>query len=230
MELIDILEIIFQCSLTKKSRADFMLELIDNMMINGVQNPFQNSAEDTLNRIFRGTNSFPCAKAKIIYMHKNEEKLSSYLQGLGENVVFNIETEIQKKDSSYEFDDSCYKLAELIFDKLNRASEKVYVTKTSLHKGVVEDNEEVFRQAQAFCIEYEEELELIPLCQIAAFLNPMHKYVREMYTDYCKCSVEVKKKILELKNIIVMEFFDKNWIAKAIDLFDKKYMKRNFAQ
>lgn len=55
-----------------------------------------------------------------------------------------------------------------------------------------------------------------------SILNPMHKYVREMYTEYCKCSVAVRKKILELNDYRNLEFSDENWIAKSVDLFDKK--------
>ena len=40
MELIDYLKIIYKCSLTKKKRADFMLDLIDNMMNDKAENPF----------------------------------------------------------------------------------------------------------------------------------------------------------------------------------------------
>ena len=222
MELIEILDIIFQCSLTDESRVNFMLELIDNMIIEGAKNPFEDSAEDTLNRIFLGTNSFPKAKAKNIYSHKDEVRLSSYIRGLGESVVFNIEERLQKIDDSYEQDSSCYKLAEIIFEKLSMISEKAHKIKVTEPKVTVKDNEEIFRQAQAFCIEHEDELELLPLCQIAVFLNPMHKYVRDMYTDYCKCSVAVRKKILELNDCRSLEFPDEGWTAKSVELFDKK--------
>lgn len=199
-----------------------MLELIDNMMIEGAKNPFEDSAEDTLNRIFLGTNSFPKAKVKNIYSHKDEARLSSYIRGLGDSVVFNIEESLQKIDDSYEQDDTCYKLAEFIFEKLSMISDKAHTIKITTPKVTDEDAEEVFQKAQAFCIEHEDELELLPLCQIAVFLNPMHKYVREMYTEYCKCSVAVRKKILELNDYRNLEFSDENWIAKSVDLFDKK--------
>lgn len=65
-------------------------------------------------------------------------------------------------------------------------------------------------------------LSILSLCQIVVFFNPMHKYVREMYMDYCKCSVAVRKKILELNDYRYLEFSDKSWIAKSVDLFDKK--------
>ena len=227
MELIEIMDVIFQCSLTKNSRASFMLELIDNMMIEGAKNPFEGSAEDTLNRIFLGTNPFPKAKAKKIYSHKDEARFSHFIRGLGDDVVFNIEDKLQKTDNSYEQDDTCFNLAVLVFEKLSTISEKAHTIKTTTPKAIEEDDDEVFRQVQAFCIDYEEELELLPLCQIAVFLNPMHKYVREMYTDYCKCPVAVRKKILEINGCRSLEFSDKGWIAKSLNLFDEKAREKN---
>jgi hypothetical protein len=245
MEFIDILNIIYQCSLTEKPRTDFMIELIDNMMIEGAKNPFENSLTDTMNRIFLGTNSFPRIKAKYIYSHKDEHRLSSYIHKMGDQVVLNIETEIQKNDDSYEQDESCFKLSEMIFESLYKISNKPRAIKAREHTAlagetapqpVQEQNnaqetigvekEIVFQQAQAFCIEYEEYIELLPLCQIASSVNQFHKYVRQMYTDYCKCSTAVRIKILEINDCRILDFPDKDWIEKCVCLFDKVIHER----
>lgn len=221
MELFEILEIIYHCSLTEESMVAFLLKLIDHMIIEGSKNPFEDSAEDTLKRIFRGTNPFPKNKAKYIYLHKDESRLSSYLQKMGDNIIYNIEAEIQTQEDSYQHDDSCFNLSKLLFEKTHN----IYV-KTSKkncdNTEKAEEDENLYRQAQAFCIEHEEEIELLPLCQIASFLNPLHKYVRQMFTDYCKCSAAVKKKILQINNCKELIFSDKNWISKSLDLYDKK--------
>lgn len=245
MELVDILDIIYQCSLTEKARTAFMLELIDNMMIEGSKNPFENSLTDTMNRIFLGTNSFPRTKAKYIYSHKDEQRLSSYIHKMGDQVVLNIETEIQKKDDSYEQDESCFKLSEMIFESLYKIADKPRAPKRQKVR-VLEDesmveithdpsmtqdtmaveDEKIFQQAQAFCIEYEEFLEFLPLCQIASSVNQFHKYVRQMYTDYCKCSIAVRTRILEINDCRILDLSDDNWIEKSVSLFDKVIHER----
>ena len=47
-------------------------------------------------------------------------------------------------------------------------------------------DEETLMEAQKFCLKYEEEMALLPLCQIAYNVDPFHKDVRKMYIDY-KC-------------------------------------------
>ena len=96
----------------------------------------------------------------------------------------------------------------------------------NVQESIGAENEAVFQQAQAFCIEYEEELELLPLCQIASSVNQFHKYVRQMYTDYCKCSTAVRIKILEINDCRILGFPDKDWIEKCVCLFDKVIHER----
>lgn len=225
MELFEILDLIYQCAMTDKSRNLFILELIDNMMIKEAENPFAGLAEDTLNRIFNGTNSFPKRKAKYIYSHKDLTRLVSYLNNMEDRVIYNIEDEIQKNDISYEHDDSCYNLSILLSEKMH----SIYDNKQSNKQtkpNIIEEDEVIYRQAQSFCIEHEQEIEFLPLCQIAAFLNPMHKYVRQMYTDFCKCSVAVKKKILQINGCKELFFSNKTWIAESLDLFDNEIHER----
>ncbi len=83
-------------------------------------------------------------------------------------------------------------------------------------------DEEVYLAAQKFCIEHEEEKELLPLCQIAFFVDPHHKNIRNLYTDYNICSDSVKKRILELKGVTELDFTDKNWIDRCVSLYEKK--------
>ncbi len=93
-------------------------------------------------------------------------------------------------------------------------------------ESITAENEIVFQQAQAFCIEYEEYIEFLPLCQIASSVNQFHKYVRQMYTDYCKCSIAVRTKILEINDCRILDFSDKAWIDKSVSLFDKVIHER----
>lgn len=218
MKIVELLDIVYECSLTKKSRVDFMLELIDNMLISDAENPFEESEDDTLSRIFLGSNSFPRKKAKYIYTHKSEGKLSSYIRNMGDEIVLNIETMIQNNDDSYEQDASCYKLADYIFQALYAVCE---LPKRTEKKRIEPTDERTDQLAREFCINHEEEIELLPLCQIAVFINPLHKYVRQMYTDFCLCTETVRKAILSTMNCKMIKFTDDDWVSKSLELFDR---------
>lgn len=89
--------------------------------------------------------------------------------------------------------------------------------------------EEIYSEAQRFCIEYEKYIEFLPLCQIANFVDPLHNNIRKQYTDYNKCSDRVKKKILELKGFKELDFTDENWIDRCIHLYKKKIEEMELA-
>ena len=113
--------------------------------------------------------------------------------------------------------------------KNNILSEKNINKMESVCRNGIVDNkcdEATFLMAQEFCINYENELELLPLCQIAASYNSLHNYVRSMYTDYCKCSASVKNMILHLKKCPIMSF-DDNWIFAGLNLFEEETKRMN---
>lgn len=120
------------------------------------------------------------------------------------NVIFEIQPE--KKDST---DDS-----------KGSDEEKNVVSSVSFEKE--EFDEETLMEAQKFCLKYEDEMDLLPLCQIAYVVAPLHRDVRKMYTDYKLCNSKVKRKIMELKQIPILDFSDKEWIKRCIDKYDKQ--------
>ena len=93
---------------------------------------------------------------------------------------------------------------------------KAPVTNTIAESNNSDIPEDVFLSAQDFCIKYEKELGLLPLCQIAFSIDPLHNNVRSMYTDYIRCPQKVKEAILRIKGIPLLEYH-KGWVNKAID-------------
>lgn len=85
-----------------------------------------------------------------------------------------------------------------------------------------EEDEDVLLEAQRFCVKYEDEIDLLPLCQIAYNVDLTHKNVRQMYTDYVLSPTKVKKKILQLKGIPVLDFSNKKWIDDCITKYNKQ--------
>ena len=124
LSFVEILKIIHRCSLTNQTRNQYMLVLIDAMIINEADNPLVGLEDDTLKRIFTGSNPFPREKAKDIYSHRDEVKFITFLRGISPNLFLNIETEIQNIEPDYKQDESGYMLAELIFERLREIAEK----------------------------------------------------------------------------------------------------------
>lgn len=54
--------------------------------------------------------------------------------------------------------------------------------------------------ARMFIIDNENELDFLPLCQIASMLYPNHRHSRNIYTRFNMCSFELQKEILKQTN------------------------------
>lgn len=96
--------------------------------------------------------------------------------------------------------------------------------KTTVEDVYDDNQEEISIEAQKFCIKYEKELDLLPLCQIANYVDPLHKDCREIYTAYKLCSKKVKQEILNLKDIPVLNFNDRNWLEECIRKYDEQVL------
>jgi len=83
-------------------------------------------------------------------------------------------------------------------------------------------DEETSEKARLFCIEYEEDLHLLPLCEIAADVNPEHKHVRQIYTAFIRQNKKTQKLILVRKSIKPYEFKKRNWIDDYVKCFEKE--------
>ncbi len=92
----------------------------------------------------------------------------------------------------------------------------------SVRGAVSSESENDAIEAKKFCMEHEEEIELLPLCQIAEFIDPNHKNVRHIYTDYKLCSEAVKGIMLESKNVRRMDFSNTSWIGESLEELDKR--------
>ncbi|MCR5800451.1 MAG: hypothetical protein K6G69_10285 [Lachnospiraceae bacterium] len=104
------------------------------------------------------------------------------------------------------------------------ATQQNHTKKKSISEKDPIENEAIFLEAQKFCMMYENEISLLPLCQIAFFIDPLHKNIRQMYSDYILLSSEVKKKVLEMKDVPTLIFSEK-WIEKAIAAYEKQVIE-----
>lgn len=141
------------------------------------------------------------------YTRKNTRAEWKFCSDIGKtlkpiSVDFEIRTKKKEHSATVKSDTSCEHIVEMPIED--------------------ESDEETTMEAQRFCLKYEEEMSLLPLCQIAYDVNPLHRDVRPMYTDYKLCSSKVKRKIMELKEIPILDFSDKGWQRKCIDKYNKQ--------
>ena len=126
---------------------------------------------------------------------------------------------VLKSNDNSNAEKNVHELNEKFFSQIEKR-----MGKSRKNAGLVpsKNKDSIYREAQEFCITYEKEIGLLPLCQIASFIDPLHNFVRPMYTAFCKCNKTIRKKILELKKFSVMSFSDSDWINKSIKMFDEK--------
>lgn len=83
--------------------------------------------------------------------------------------------------------------------------------------------DEVIKEAvRLFCIEHEEDLSLLPLCEIAYCLNSEHKHIRPLFTDFICQRKTIQEAILINKGIKPFEFPKPNWLSCCIEAFEKE--------
>lgn len=85
--------------------------------------------------------------------------------------------------------------------------------------------ERIESDAVAFCMKYEKEKDLIPLCQVAFITNPTKKHAREMYNEFCLYTASTRKRILEMNDIDIIDVSEKDWWWKYLNMFKKDYEK-----
>lgn len=145
-------------------------------------------------------------------LERNTTDLSSFLLG--------IFLYVMKYTDNKDCNQYVKKINEDFFMRIRKKSKGEISNSTN---NVYDEDTEL--AARKFCINYEKELELLPLCQIAYFINPCHKNIREIYTDYNTCSSKVRKRILELNKLPELDFSDKNWINRCIGLYEKRIVE-----
>ena len=88
-----------------------------------------------------------------------------------------------------------------------------------------DENERIEQEATAFCIKYDDQKELIPLCQIAQITNPIRKHSRLMYNEFSSCRRSVQRKILEFQDICAIDIPDKEQWRNYLRMFEQDYEK-----
>lgn len=95
------------------------------------------------------------------------------------------------------------------------------------HEKDIEKQEELRRKeaiieaAKIFIIDNQEDIHLLPLCVIAASVNPYKNHNRPLYTRFNKFSKELQKEILRQENIPLVIESNSNWVNEYLDRFEE---------
>lgn len=160
------------------------------------------------------------------------EDLAAFIAGLFLYALKNTKNNVGGKAKKFvkEYIDKVRNGARPVSKTLSSAKEKTEVESN----GIINElrlrelelmEESIERDAVAFCMKYEENKRLIPLCQIAFITNPIKKHAREMYNEFCLCTASTRKRILEMNKIEVIDISEQGWWWKYLDMFEKDYEK-----
>ena len=200
-----IIRVIHDCSGSEKESGEYLLYILDNMLPNPTDNPYKGVSMDYLDRIYNGSRNISKTNAQKICSLFESSKLCSFFNSLGDDCLYRIETLIKEKIPSFELDDtSGYNLSDLILNEIKTIANtprKNGKRKKSKTKAPSEanstSNESDILTAREFLILHENEISLIPLCQIALRFDPEHNHIRRMYTDFCLLPDSVRRIILK---------------------------------
>ena len=210
--------------------------------------PFESDAFDEKAKKIRARNQLSKRDAIFVKSHFNENNffglIDSKLQDMDDYVRINLENELQKfyPEFTHNSDISpiiCQLFLRYIDEMANKkrsprsdksGNKKSKSTKTSVIEkndieGEISFDDQTMTLARNFCIDHEEEKEIIPLCQIGYYIDPLHKHNREMYTEYNRLNKNVQKAIMFLNEIPVYEF-EENWEYKYLELFREDAKKQ----
>lgn len=97
---------------------------------------------------------------------------------------------------------------------------------------VAKENEEKLlkEKADIFLIDNEAERDYLPLCIFASNLHRHEKHTRKIYTNFCRCSLELQNKILEVAEFKCRTIEGTEWLDKAIDKLKADIEKFNLGR
>ncbi len=100
------------------------------------------------------------------------------------------------------------------------------------HEKEIAKMEEAHRQgdlaeeANNFLIDHDDERDYLPWCTMAANLHRHERHSRKIYTDFCRCPVELQNKILEMAEFTIRTIEGAEWVDSAFEQLEcdvKKY-------
>ncbi len=216
--------------------------------------PFEADGFDAKARkVYYGDRSLPKKDANYVKSHFNENAFLSLLENrfskMDEHVQINFENALkeyspEKNNKGDPAVFACDIFTEFIDEIINKKralpnnkgleSNSDFIEPDITNNTVIDIksnssfDEQTLTLAKNFCIDHETEKELIPLCQIGNYINPLHKHVREMYTEYNRLSKNVQKAIMYLSEIPFYEF-EEGWEYSYLKLFSEDAKKLNLS-
>ena len=250
MEFKEFLRICRTVFMSDKKVSEFMMLFFYELSSDAEKNdendscPFQKETNSRkASKVYYGERPMTRADASYMKTHFNEDALIGKVNELDDYIQQNLVDEL----TSHGIDVDLWKLPETMCnlfrgymeemsrEKKNSKTEIILQTSNDLLEvNVIEERKavgsehavdsKIIEAARNFCIDYEDQIEYLVLCQIAEYVAPFHNHVRCMYTEYIRQNDEVKKAIMELNHIPIL-FFEPNWEYTYLDKFRKDIKK-----
>ncbi len=166
---------------------------------------------------------------QYIRSHFDEDAFLALFDDLPGNMQQNLIDELKRYEVDANYENLAEVMCQRFVDLLRDLSEKKKTKKvksdeheilncTTSKEKTPRSGDETLDSARRFCIQYEEQRDLLVLCQIARQIAPLHNHVRYMYTDYLSQGKEVQDAIMHLCDIPLISFMP-NWEKKYLEFF-----------
>lgn len=195
--------------------------------------PFQKETNHgKASKVYYGERQMTRRDAYYMKTHFDEDALIKKVNELEEHIQQNLADELHDRG----IDVGIWNLSEVMCNLFRGYMDDM--SKKKINKTNAKNNSPLCRQTESkrdsetelvfdaktmelarnFCIDHEEQKKLFVLCQIADYIDPLHKHVRSLYTEYLRQNDEVKKAIMVLNNIPILHF-EKHWEYNYLDEF-----------
>lgn len=90
--------------------------------------------------------------------------------------------------------------------------------------------DQFIEKAEQFLFDNEEERDYLPLCIIAAYLHRHEKHYRKIYSNFCRCTVQMQNQILIQAGYTKEIIFKDNWLDSCLDKLNEDIKKYNLGR
>lgn len=223
---------------SEKTQADFVIFITTLFMREAttkeekeedekdLYNPLNQLKQRSLERIYTGEGKRKIAKsrARVLTSKFSGEAVESELTQMDYELQGRLISDLKGFGIKARRNNIERVVSNTYYDLLSALSQgKDYIETTEKNKSTKENSNKLIKRditirVKEFLIKHEDELALLPLCQIADNINPLHKHHRQMYNDYLLLENDEKEKLLKKQELPVVDFKD-NWLSKSLELF-----------
>lgn len=184
---------------------------------------------DKAKKVYSGTRNLSKRDTRFMKNHFDEERLMELIEKMEPYAQQQLMDALGKYDIDTDYSNLSEKMCRLFVEILD--SQRTTKKETSEEKNkrveLIEKytySDEIIDKARRFCRKYNDQLSLLPLCQIALNISPINPCNREMYNAFIEADKPVRDAIMQINSIPIFEFRD-NWEFCYLNWFDEDIKK-----